>query len=464
VERKLIEQKPKIRHRSKGRLDLRMYTEVQADSENVSLGIVLVSIAAVFGCSLVMIVTNSSLVGDGSYYVLRAIQTGQPCACAAGRQGINLVREGPLLLAVHQGITNTHVLTVLEGVGFLLFPALVWILAIVHARGSRVRFTLVTMSCSLCFATMIFFSVSELTLALPLVVLVSVLLTQPTPWSGPKAALAIVATLFLCFSHESLVPCAVILGVTAVVRIRARLGTNDTRASIAVLVLSVAVLGSAICTLVLWPNPNSNTFLELPASAVFLYLGAFCLIGWAVLYGRPFGLSWLRWVLLVLAGASTLNGIRLAITGGPLAAYFTRGVAVTLVAALQLLLLVDWTIRLRGMDPRIWTIRLSSGAARGAAAFLVALMIVPTVSALRWSTVIGDFRQTVTQHKGVVPATEVPSSPGTSYLWSWTNPTLSLLLRSSSSNAVVENTTTDVVPFSVDSTEHQIPPAYGWSS
>ena len=299
-----------------------MHTEVQAHSENVPPAIVLVSIAAVFGCSLVLLVTNSSLVGDGSYYVLTAIRTGQPFPLD-GRQGINLVREGPLLLGVHQGVTSTRVLTVLEGIGFLLFPALAWILAIAQTSASRVRFTLVIVSCGLCFATMIFFSVSELTLAIPLVVLASVLLTQPAPWSGPKAALAIVATLFLCFSHESLVLCAIILIGTAVIRIRARLGTIDTSASIAVLVLSVAVLGSFICTLVLWPNSNSNTFLELPASTVFLYLGGLCLIGWAVLYGRSFGLSKIRWILLVLAVASTLNGIRLGITGGPLAAYWT---------------------------------------------------------------------------------------------------------------------------------------------
>ena len=440
-----------------------MHTEVQAHSENVPPAIVLVSIAAVFGCSLVLLVTNSSLVGDGSYYVLTAIRTGQPFPLD-GRQGINLVREGPLLLGVHQGVTSTRVLTVLEGIGFLLFPALAWILAIAQTSASRVRFTLVIVSCGLCFATMIFFSVSELTLAIPLVVLASVLLTQPAPWSGPKAALAIVATLFLCFSHESLVLCARILIGTAVIRIRARLGTIDTSASIAVLVLSVAVLGSFICTLVLWPNSNSNTFLELPASTVFLYLGGLCLIGWAVLYGRSFGLSKIRWILLVLAVASTLNGIRLGITGGPLAAYWTRGAAVTLIAALQLLLLVDWMVKLRGMDPLIWSIRLSPGAARGATAFLLALLIVPTVCALRWSTVLGDFRQTVTQHQGVVPSAEVPPSPGSSYLWSWTNPTLSLLLRSSSSNAIVENMTTGFTPFSVDSAEHQIPPAYRWSS
>ena len=430
-----------------------------SDSDNVSPGIVLLCIAAVFGCSLVLIVTNSSLVADGSHYLINAIQTGLPYPLK-GRQGINLVREGPLLLAIHQGVTDTHVLTILEGVGFLIFPAVVWILVIVHARGSRVRFTLVTISCGLCFATMIFFSVSELTLALPLVVLASVLLTQPTPWSGLRAALAIVSTGLLFFSHESIVPCAVILAGTAVVRIRARMGSTDTRASIVVVALSVAVLAGAVCTLALWPNPNSNTFLELPRSTVFLYMGGFCFIGWAVLYGCPFGLSRLRWALLVLAIPSTLFGIRLAISDGPLAAYFTRGAAVTLVAALQLLLLVDWIIRLRGPDSISWTVRLSSGATRGAAAFLVALIIVPVVCALRWSTVIGDFRQTITHHEGKVPATDVPRSAGTSYLWDWTNIDLSLILRSSTSNAVVDNTT-NVVP-DVGLAEQRISSAYRW--
>jgi hypothetical protein len=440
-------------------------TEDRSDSDLVPPGIVLVCAAAVFGCSLVLLVTNSSLVADGSYYVLRAIQTGQPCACAAGRQGINLVREGPLLLAVHGGVTNTHALAVLEGLGFLVFPALVWILAIVYARGSRVRFTLVTTSCALCFAMMIFYSVSELTLALPLVVLASVVLTEPTPWPGRTAVLAIVSTGLLFFSHESIVPCAVLLGVTAVVRSRAHLGSTDTRASMAVLALSVAVLGGAVCTLVLWPNPNSNSFLNLPPSTVLFGMGALCVLGWAVLYGRPFGLSSLRWVLLILAVPCTVNGIRLAIRDGAIAAYWSRGACLTLVVALQLLLLADWIIRLRGTDPVRLPVRLSPGAAKGAAVFLVVLLVVPTVCALRWSTFIGDFRQTIMQHKGIVPESDVPTRLGSSYVIDWTNTTLSVILRSSTNNAVVENATTaSVVPFGIDSAEQQIPPAYRWDS
>ncbi len=431
-----------------------------SDSDDVSLGIALVCIAAVVGCSLILTVTNSSLVGDGSYYLLRAIQTGQSFQLP-GRQGINLVREGPLLLALHHGVTNTHVLTSLEGVGFVIFPAFVWILAIVQARGSRVRFTLVTISCGLCFATMIFFSVSELTLALPLVVLASVLLTQPTPWSGPSATLAVVSTGLLFFSHESIVPCAVMLAATALVRIKARLRSMDTRVSMIVLVLSVAVLAGAGWSIVFWPNASSHTFLNLSPSIVSLSMGASCIVGWAVLYGRLSGVEWLRWLLLALAVPFTLLGIRSAINTGPYAAYTSRGMCVAVVAVLQLVLLVDW-IRLQRADEVSRGITLSTGATRGAAAFLVAVMIVPTICAFRWSTVIGDFRSTITQRTGIVPASDVPTTPAKSYLWPWTNTTLSVLLRSSNSNAVVENTDPLDAPFGADSAEKQIPPAYRW--
>lgn len=437
-------------------------SNTELDSSRVPLGIVLVCAMAVLGSSLVLFVTNSSLVADGSFYLLNAIQKGQPCACAAGRQGINFVREGPLLIAVHQGVTNTRVLTMLEGVGFLIFPALVWTLALVHARGSRLRFFFVAVSCGLCFATMILFSVSELTLALPLVVLASVLLTQPTPWHGGTAALAIVSTGLLFFSHEAIAPCAVLLGVLAVVRIRAGLESTDARASFVVLVLSAAVLGAEVWTLVFWPNPNSNSFVNLPLSTALLFIGGSCLIGWAVLDGRP-ELGTLRWALLVLAVPLTLYGISLAIRGGPLAAYFTRGPCLALVAALQILLLVDWIIRLRGLASKNWAVKLSSHATWGSALFLVALMTIPIVCALRWSTVVGNFRQTITHHKGFIPVTSIATSAGSNYLWPWTNTTMSVLLRSSTSNAVVENTHTNPhIPFTIGSAEAQISATYRW--
>jgi hypothetical protein len=430
-----------------------------SDHDEVPLGIVLVCIAAVTACALLLIATNSSLVGDGSYYLLRAIQTGQPFQ-VSGRLGANLVREGPLLIALHHGITNTHVLTLMEGVGFVMFPALVWVIAIFLARGSRVRFALVAISCGLCFGTMIFFSVSELTLALPLVVLSSVILTQSTTWSGQRAVLAVVSTGLLFFSHESIVPCAVILAAMALFRIKARLGSRDTIVSVVVLGLSVAVFGGAVWTLVFWPNPNSGSFLNFPPSILLLSMGATCLAGWALLYRRIEHGEWLRWSLVALALLFTAAGVLSAIKAGPQDAYSARGFCVAVVTVVQVVFLIDWN-RMRRVGEADRSLGISAAAARGAAGFLVALMIIPTVYALRWSTVIGSFRTTITQHAGVVPDADVPTNLAVSYLWPWTNTTLSVLLRSSINDAVVENTGT-MNPFTVAEAEQQIPPSYRW--
>jgi hypothetical protein len=233
-----------------------------------------------------------------------------------------------------------------------------------------------------------------------------------------------------------------------------------------VFALSVAVAVGAAWTLIFWPNPNSKTFLDFSASIVLLSIGATFLVGWAVLYRRLPGADWPRWCLLVIAVAFTVFGIRSAIHAGPPAAYTSRGFCVAVVAVLQGVLWADW-IRIRHTesrdDDRVGdSVTLSTGALRGAAAFLVVVLIIPTTCAVRWSTVVRDFRSTITERTGDVPATDVRTGLARTYLLPWTNTTLSVVLRSSSSNAVVENTTDKVHPFSIDVAEQQVPPAYRW--
>jgi hypothetical protein len=77
----------------RGHLNRTRASDSESDADRVHGGIVVVSVTALLGCGLVLLGANSSLVADGSYYELLAIKTGQPCACAPGRQGINLLRE-----------------------------------------------------------------------------------------------------------------------------------------------------------------------------------------------------------------------------------------------------------------------------------------------------------------------------------------------------------------------------------
>ena len=431
---------------------------------DVSSPVVVVTVAAVALVSVLLVAVNGSLVGDGSLYLLKAVQLGQPFPLP-GRQVLNAVREGPLLLGLTSGITNMHLLTVLEGVGFVLLPALAWTYALVRARRSRLQFMVVSVSCALCFAPMILFSVSELTLALPLVVLASVLLTSATPWSGPDSFLVVLATGLLILSHQSIVPCAVLLTIQALLRMRARLSVQDSRVSAVVAVLATGAAVAAVWTIVYRPNSNSTAFLAnvedvRHSSMALLMVGAAFLVGWAALFGRVHYGPWIRWVLLAPAAYFTVVGIGAAIHGGPEAAYASRGFCVIVVVAAQVALFADW-FRLRRPHAIGATYRWSMGAAWGACVFCVAVMIIPTVCALRWSAVMGQFRTTITHHTGTVSADAVESPLAASYLWPWTNPLLSLAVRSSADDAVVANS----APFAsitVQSAGIVVPPAYRW--
>jgi hypothetical protein len=415
-------------------------------------------------CSTVLIATNSSLVGDGSYYLLRAVQTRGPFPLS-GRTFSNAIREGPMLIGLASGVTDTHVLTLLEGVGFVLVPTLVWSLTLLLARRSPVQFTLVAVAGGICFASMMLFSVSELTLTLPLAVLASVLLTRRDPWSRTDAVIVLIATGLLVLSHESVVPCAVVVTILAVLRMRAGLGPRDRWVSTGVAVLSVVAALVALWTLAYRPNSNSTDFLTdvenlRPAAILLLMVAGSCLVGWAVLHGRGDAATWIGWALLVPTVGFTLLGVQSAIHAGPAAAYAARGFSVALVVAVQLLLLVNWVLARRSHSAAV-PINLPTGAAWGAAAFLVVLMIVPTVGGLRWSTVVGAFRTTITTHTGLVPESRVETPLAATYLWPWTNTTMSVVLRSSADDATVLNTIPDN-PIPVYRAQAMLSPTYTW--
>jgi hypothetical protein len=65
------------------------------DRVDVPVAIVAPCVAVLALCSLLLVAVNSSLVGDGSYYLLRAIQSGRPFP-VPGRMVANWVREGPV--------------------------------------------------------------------------------------------------------------------------------------------------------------------------------------------------------------------------------------------------------------------------------------------------------------------------------------------------------------------------------
>jgi hypothetical protein len=259
----------------------------------------------------------------------------------------------------------------------------------------------------------------------------------------------------------------VVLTVLAVLRMRAGLGPRDRWVSAGVAAVSVVAAAVALWTLVYRPNSNSTDFLTdvenlEPHAMVLLIVGGAWLLGWAAFPVRDRGAAaaWIRWALLVPAVLFSLLGIQSAVHAGPAAAYASRGFSVIVVVGVQFLLLIDWTL-IRWSAASSGPVRLPSGAAWGAAAFLVVLMVIPTVGALRWSTVVGAFRTTITTHSGTVSDSQVRSPLATTYLWPWTNTTMSVVVRSSADDAVVANSD-PVNPFPIALARYQISPRYTW--
>jgi len=441
-------------------------TSASTDGDvQVSGTVLALVIIALLATAIILIAVNSSLYGDGAYYLLAAIKSGRPFN-VSGRELIDAVRQTPLLIGISIGIDNTRFLTVLQGIGFILFPALIWALALQQCCISRIRFTLVAIACGICFGSMIFYSVSELTLALPLVVLISCLLAKETEYSIVQSLTMVIAAIILVFSYEAIALCSVVLVVHAVVRAKAGLASLDIFVSWMVAVLSVAAIGVSLWTLEFRPNSNSGDFLnsieELrPKSMVALIFAGVCLATWILVQALAPHLRWITVPVFGVIAFSTLAGVALAIQDGPITSILSRGYCVILIAVLEVALLIDW-IRKRRPGGGYNFVKVTTMNVTVAVTFLLSMLAIPITFAIPWSGFLGEFRSTINSKVGVMPSSDVHSSNADKYLVGWTNPSMSVILRASANSAVVASPDSSFEPFTPIEASRQIPRRYGW--
>jgi hypothetical protein len=426
------------------------------------LGVVIVALVAT---ATILIAVNSSLYGDGSYYLLAAIRAGRPFN-VPGRELSNAVRQSPLLIGISVGIDNTRFLTILQGIGFILFPALIWALALQQSCISRIRFTLVAIACAISFGSMIFYSVSELTLALPLVALISCLLAKETEYSIVQSLIIVIAAAILVFSYEAIALCSAILVVHAVLRAKAGLASMDIYVSWMVAALSVAAIGVSLWTLEFRPNSNSGNFLNSiaefhPKSEVALIFAGVCIATWILLQALRPHLRWITVPILGVAAFSTLVGVALAIRAGPITSILSRGYCVFLIAVLEVALLIDWAWKRRRKEygdlVKVSTMNLTI-----AVTFLLSVLVIPIMFAIPWSGFLGEFRSTINSNVGVIPSADVHSSNAAKYLLGWPDPSMSVILRASAKSAVVASPDSSFEQFNPIDASRQIPPRYSW--
>jgi hypothetical protein len=444
---------------------LRATSASTGGDNQVSVTVLAVVIVALLATAIILIAMNSSLYGDGSYYLLATIKSGRPFN-VSGRELSNAVRETPLLIGTSIGVDNTRFLTILQGIGFILFPALIWVLALLQSRISRLRFSLVAIACGISFGSMIFYSVSELTLALPLVVLISCLLAKETEYSILQSFFMVIAAAILVFSYEAIALCSVILAVHAVLRAKAGLTSMDTFVSWMVAVLSVATIGVSLWTLEFRPNGNSGNFLNSieefhPKSEVALIFAGVCIATWILVQALRPNLRWITVPVLGVIAFSTLVGVVLAIQAGPLTSILSRGYCVFLIAALEVAFLIDWT-RKRRRGAYCDFVKVSTVNVTVAVMFLLCLLAIPIIFAIPWSGFLGEFRSTINSNTGVLPSADLHSSNAGKYLLGWPDPSMSVILRASANSAVVASPDPAFAPFNPIDASRQIPPRYSW--
>ncbi len=421
------------------------------------------------GAACLMAWQSVALAADGAFQLVLVLATEDVWGLDERILGA-WVHQAPVVIAVRAGVTDTHVLSMLLGVGHFLVPALAWSLAIVLSRKDRLVCFTVAMIAGLLSGATWFISVNEVVLAAPLTVLVAVLLWQPSPWRWRDVVPAIAAAAVLVACYETAALTGSILTAWAFWRAIRRGSPSPERLGCAVVAglssLSVVVAFQGTRA---GANPtHSQSFLYhvvslepwpfyVALAAIATFVAAFAL--WRGGPGPRVAVALAALALVVAIAGFEPN---------PFTGLQVRGGVALASVALEALLFGLWISRRRSStsDPDARSPRIGRGAATALAVLpvvFVASMVVVNLQPLRgWSQSLDAFRGEVDRSDGVVQAVDVLPEGRRAVLWGWTASSLSLLLRSDPSAGVLVDRNPSFVPFPPGDARSQLPDEYTW--
>jgi hypothetical protein len=428
----------------------------------VPLAVALLVSAMLLTTAVALAVTSLALSADGSYYLVQVLQT-EHLYGPSSRMFVEAVREAPILLAVRVGVVNTHVLSLVEGVGQLVFPAIVWSLAIVLSRRRPDAFAAVSMTAGLCAATTWFFSANESVLAIPLTVLVAVLLWQPVEWRTGPAALAVATCIVLIASYETAALTGAVLALWAAWRSVSAHAHVDRYGSALVALLSTASVAVALNGSRTGQNStHSQSLIYYVVSLVpwSLYLGLAGIVATVAAATLELGRPARRSVLVTGIGCCSIAVIGLE--ASPLTAFEARGGAA--LATFLLLLFLLWRWQATARRARVSD---EAGVVAGwprilPPAFVAAILIASLTSLAAWTRSLDAFRAEVDRQTGTAFVDDVLPSDRRQAVWPWTSSSLSLVLRSDPNAGVLVDRDPSWVPFPPESAGAQLRDEYTW--
>lgn len=422
--------------------------------------------ALLVGTACVMTLQSLALAADGSFQLARVLGTGEVYGLDARIFGA-FVHQSAVVMAARAGVTDTHVLSVLLGIGQLVVPAIVWSIAILLSRRDRLVFAAVAMTAGLCTGTTWFISVSEVVLAVPLTVVVAVLLWLPNDWRWGHVALAGTASVLLVASYETAVLTGVVLAVWAAWRAAASRSRADRYGGAFVAVASMLSVAVGLSGAGAGRNPTH--------AQSFLYF-VFSLEPWPF-YVALAGLAaliaamgpWLegiaRWFVLG-SGCAAIVLALLGLEPSIVVAFQARGGAAVAGFGLQLFLWWRWTQN----RPRAAT-RGQHKSVGGECTHLlvavpvafVALMVAVNIQPARsWSRSLDAFRSQVNAANGVVAVDDVLPPDRRAVLWGWTSSSMSLIVRRDVNAGILADRDPSFVPFPPSEARAQLDEKYTW--
>jgi hypothetical protein len=402
--------------------------------------------ALLLGTACLMASRSLALAADGAFQLVRVLGTGDVYGFDARILGA-ATHQAAVIVAARAGLEDTQLLALLLGVGQLVVPAVVWSLAVALSREDRLVCAAVAMIAGLNAGATWFFNVVELVLAVPLTTLVAVLLWRPRTWRWREVAIATPACVVLVASYETALLTGAVLAAWAVWR-GARSTARAERVGCA-LVAGLAVLSVLVASAGTASGPNSTH------SQSFLYF-VVSLEPW------PFYLALAGIAALLLAvgpwlqgaaanvslalGSGALIVAALGLEPGPVTAFQARGGAAVSGFLLELFLLWRWidTRSTAAEEIPLARQRVLVAAPIVFVAAMVAVNIGPVGS---WSRSLDTFRTHVNGDVGVIDVEEAVPPNRREVVWGWTSSSLSLLVRTDTTSAILFDRRPSLLPF-----------------
>lgn len=414
---------------------------------------------------------HTNLYGDGAHFLVSLLRDQSFVDFDKPRIFVQWLTQFPVVLAMREGVTDRQTLVFLQGLGLSTPPFLMWLAALLRCRQSDLFWPLVMIFAVTALNTS-FFIIGEYNSAYAGAALAMTLLVAPVRL-GPFALLLLLCCACLLLrAYESLLYLAPLLTISAALRF---LGTPRerrlTRLTIAVagllFALSVAVALHSILVTRAGTAAQASGLSMIYKNPQFVVSALVCMLYLLSQIITPPVAVRLRGVCIALALLLFIP----ALWAQPDYHYRTRTLA-------GLFLLCAWSTVLigrTGLASRLAGHRLipdGSGvpSPMGAMAWLIPSLVVLALSASflthswQFPRFIRSIETYVNKHQGVVPLNVATPSLilAERYGWTWTYPTLSVLVRRDERAAIILNaeSMTGWQPFDPRQSPNQLPLAY----